>query len=169
MNLLQLADNSKELATWREFGYGQNQQFKLNNVIPFQGVKTLLVQSTCYGETVSAEHVQNLNFLRVKYLNELPKDGSPENVKTKEYGGSDYYFIKPTLSTDVLMRCSCPDWVYRSSYFAWKEKCIFGSKPKAYKRKTTGKRKPMNPIEKPFLCKHLTQLVQFLQAEGWIQ
>lgn len=167
MNLIELSDNNKRVANWREFGYGMNSNFTLKNVVPFQGMKTVLFSASCFGETVKAEHIVNIQFNKIKYVDELPKGKERENVKSYEYKGSTYYFIKPTLEDQVMLRCSCPDMEYTFTYWNYKNKAAFGGPPKAYKRKTN--RKPRNPDHLPGYCKHCSQFINYLQNEGWMQ
>jgi len=164
MNLITLHDNAEKLAKWRKFGYGQNGTWRLTQVIPYKGTKTLLCQAVCNGETVEAEHVSNIQFLNIKFFDEPPSDGEYGTVEYKE---EKYYYVKPTLENDVKIRCSCPDFTYRSAYWAWKAKVIFGGMPKPYKRKTKGKRKPVNPLRIPFSCKHIHQMQALVRTEGY--
>lgn len=167
MNLLELSENNKKVAPWREYGYGQNSNWILKNVLPMQGVKTLLFSAKCNGETVKAEHNVHIQFNQVKYLDELPKDGKHENITEYEFKGSNYIWIKPDLKMNVLVRCSCPDQTHLFAPWNVKNKCWFGMKPKAYKKKTN--RKPRNPDHLPGFCKHLSQFISYLQKHGYIQ
>lgn len=166
MNIQQLIKNTKDLAGWRVEGYGQNANFTLTNILPMVGTKMLLFQSKCRGETVEAEHVQNLQYNQIKYHEEVPEEF--ENIKTVEFRKEQYHYEKPDETNNVQIRCSCADFTYRSAYYAWKEKCLFGTKPKLYKRKTKT-RPPANKLKIPILCKHLVQLTNYLQNEDYIQ
>ena len=161
MTLLELWQSTKKYKEWRGVGYGQNQSWKLMNIIPFRGTKTLLVQMQCFGETEKSEHIINLQFQGLKFVEEIPKNAEYE---TLDYKDQEYYFEHPTIDTEVKVRCSCSDYTYRFSYANWKAKCQFGSKPKAYKKKTN--RKPLNPDLIPGLCKHISQAQSYLKQEG---
>ena len=160
MTLLELWNSTKTFKAWRGTGYGQNQNWQLVNMVPFSGTKTLLLQLKCFGETEDSEHIVNMQFEGLKYVDEVPKNAE---YKTFEYKGEQYHFEHPTIDTEVKVRCSCSDYTYRFSYANWKAKCQFGSKPKAYKKKTN--RKPLNPDLIPGMCKHISQAQSYLKVE----
>ena len=161
MNLLELYDNTKKYKAWRGTGYSQNSNWILKNIVPFKGLKTLLIQAECFGQTVDAIHVVNIQFSGIDYRDEPVKNGDMYEL---EFKGQMYYFVRPTLKTECTVRCSCPDFVYRSSYACWIHKVLFGSKPKKYIKKTN--RKPVNPDNIPIICKHLFQTQSLLHTEG---
>lgn len=165
MNLVELMDNAKKVADWRGTGYSQNQSWNLTNAIPYMGTKSILYQAKCFGQTEAVEHVVNFQFLGLRIY-----DKPIENTDMMKltYKDIDYYCEWPTVHTEVKVRCSCSDWYHRSSYWCWKEKCIFGGKPKAYKRKTKN-HKPVNPLKLPFICKHQWQLQAYLRTENYMK
>jgi len=164
MNLLELFDNAKKLAAWR-VNYAQNDGWNLTQLIPYVGTKTILAQGTCHGYTQeNVKHVVDIQFQNIKFFDEPPEQGEYGTIEYKE---ENYYFIKPTLETDVKIRCSCNDFRFRSSWWAWKQKCIFGGPPKAYKRKTKN-RPPVNKLKIPFLCKHLVSFQSYLHVHKYL-
>lgn len=161
MTLVELYNKTKEYKAWRGLGYGQNQQWTLKNVVPFKGTKTLLIQAQCFGQTVNGIHTVNFQFENLKYVDEIPENAE---YKTYTYKDEDYYFEYPDISTTkVRVRCSCPDFYWRFALADNKANCLFGSKPKAYKKKTN--RKPLNPDMIPGICKHIVQLQSFLKTK----
>lgn len=90
------------------------------------------------------------------------------NVAITDKSGEIYY-IKPihASSTNVNVRCSCPDFTYT---FAWYVKeqlnALAYGKLKKYKRKTTT-RPPRNPHNIAGACKHIIALTNALsQAQA---
>lgn len=164
MNLIELHENSKKVSNWRGDGYSQNANWILKTIIPYKGTNTLLFQATCNGETIEGIHVVNLQFNNVKYFDKPPEDG---DVKEIEFKGEKYYFIRPTLESDVVCRCSCPDYYFTFAYYNWQHKINFGGKPKVYKRKTKT-RPPRNPQHLPGICKHLFQFQSYLRTHDYL-
>lgn len=169
MNLIELHQSTKSVAGWRGEGYGQNQRWELKQCIPFQGTKTLLFQLQCFGETVAAEHVVNIQFSNIRYFLEEDLEEEPDgiNVKEIEYKGQSYYLTPPTLETDVVVRCSCPDYYFTFSWWNFKNKAQFGGPPKKYVRKTTT-RPPRNPGHHPGICKHVFQAQSYLHVHKYL-
>jgi hypothetical protein len=162
MNLIELYDSTKSLSM-RRADYGQNSDWNLKAVIPFQGTKTLLFQAQCFGETVHGEHIVNIQFSGLKYVDE-PKDA---DVKEIEYKDEKYYVQRPTLHTNCTVRCSCPDFYFTWSYWNFKNKALFGNLPKKYVRKTTT-RPERNPKHVPGICKHIFQLQSYLRVHDYL-
>lgn len=165
MNLVELLENAKKVADWRGTGYGQNQQWNLTNVVPYMGTNSILFQGTCYGETETVQHVVNFMFTKLRILEDPIENAEMLKLTYKDV---DYYCEFPTVNSEVKVRCSCSDFQYRSAYWCWKDKCLFGSKPKAYKRKTKN-RKPVNPLKLPFICKHQHQFQSYLRTEKYMK
>lgn len=167
MNLVELLESSKKVANWRETGYGQNTNWVLKSVIPFVGTKTILFQAECFGQTVDATHVTQIQFSGITFFDTLPEDGEHENIKEIDYKGETYYYVKPDINTQCTVRCSCPDFVYRFAWYNFKHKALFGAMPKKYKRKTKT-RPPVNPGHHPGMCKHIFQLQSYLRVHDYI-
>ena len=165
MNLVELMDETKKLASWRGEGYGQNNNWTIKSAIAFAGTKTFLCQGTCFGETVKASHVVAIQWSIVQYFEE---DALPENgdVLTLNYKGEDYHLIRPTLHTECTVRCSCADFEYRLAPWNFKHKALFGSRPKKYVKKTN--RPPVNPGQYPGICKHIFQFQSLLHEKGYL-
>jgi hypothetical protein len=167
MNLIDLHDGATQLASWRATGYGQNGNFTLKSAIPYAGTKSMLFQLTCHGETVQAIHVSHLMFTGLTYFTE---DNLPENVDylTLEYKGENYYLIRPDVHTEVKVLCSCSDFIFSFAMADYRNKCLFGSMPKKYKRKAGSNRKPRNPNGYIGECKHIFQAQSLLHNKGYL-
>jgi hypothetical protein len=163
LNLIELHENNKRVAKWRGTGYSQNGNWTLQQAIPYVGTKTILYALSCHGETVEGIHYVYLQFTNVKFFNEkdVPENGDVRKIK---YRGEDYWYILPTLESDVKLKCTCADYTYTFSFWNFKNKCQFGGPPKVYKKKTN--RKPRNPLKLPGFCKHVFQSQAFLHQEG---
>ena len=160
MNLVELLENAKKVAEWRGTSYNQNRSWDLTNAIPYMGTKSILYSATCFGESEKVIHPVHIQFTGLRVLDELPENADYLKLTYKDV---DYFCEWPTTETQVKVRCGCSDYYYRSSYWCWKEKCLFGSKPKAYKRKTKN-RKPVNPKKLPFICRHLFAFQSYLRV-----
>jgi hypothetical protein len=160
MNLIQLYDSTKKFAGWRQ-SYGQNSDWNLIAIVPFVGTKTLLFQAKCFGETVHGEHMVNIQFSGVNYSEE-----PNSSYKEIEYKGEKYWYERPTLKSEVTVRCSCPDMTYRFAFANIKARCWFGGRPKKYIKKT--KRPPINPDNIAGMCKHLVGLQGYLHFHDYI-
>jgi hypothetical protein len=163
MNLISLYDNAKRVSKSRT-NYGQNSNWNLKNVIPFEGTGTLLFQAECHGETVEAVHIVNMQFSGLKILSELPENADYKEI---EYKGEIYYIERPTLHTEVTVRCSCPDFYFTFMWYNFKNKTLFGRMGKRYVRKTTT-RPERNPLHIPGICKHLFQLQSYLRVHDYL-
>jgi hypothetical protein len=165
MNLVELMDNTKKLASWRGEGYGQNAQWTIKSAIPFAGTKTFLAQGQCFGESVKAIHIVAIQWSKITYFEE---DALPENVDflTLKYKDENYYLIRPTLESECTCRCSCADFEYRLAPWNFKNKALFGSPPKKYVKKTN--RPPVNPGMYPGICKHIFQFQSLLHDKGYL-
>jgi len=165
MTLLELYESTKKFSM-RRADYAQNSNWVLRNVVPFKGTKTLLIQADCNGYTEKATHVVNIQFEGLNYVDEVPKNAE---YKTLTYKDEEYHFSYPTVEdTNVKIRCSCSDFYYTWSYPDWKEKVLFGSKPKKYIRKTKT-RPPRNPDQIPGMCKHIYQAISLLKVEDLLK
>jgi hypothetical protein len=166
MNLITLFDSTKQLAAWRATGYGNsNMNWRLESAIPYKGVKALLFQARCYGETENTEHIVDIYFNGVRYLDEPVKNAE---YKTIEYKNVDYMYAYPDLKTECQTRCSCSDYYFRWEYANKLVKALFGRLSKKYVRKTKT-RPPVNPDHLPGICKHIYGLQGYLRQEGYIK
>ena len=61
--------------------------------------------------------------------------------------------------TDVHVRCTCADFMYRFNYYDHIDKSLFGRKRKKYEGKGLWE---ANPLELPGACKHLMKVSHVL-------
>ncbi len=138
---------------------------KSTSFVPYIGVKTLLVSSMALGE----EHEGNRKWYRPMLLftgvNYTPEKG-PNSV-TVRYQNKDYFFDKLSLElNDARVRCDCPDFRFRFSWWNAQRKSLYGQ-PQKYVRKTTT-RPPVNPMKVIGICKHIGKLSVVLFNSGVI-
>lgn len=121
---------------------------------PFQGMRTLFVKGLAQSE--GNEYNPIILFKRVNFnLNEL---------KLAASDGVEYTMGKISLeNTDVSVRCNCPDFRWRFSYYDHVDKSLYGTKPRKYVRVEGSNRPPANPLKLPGMCKHIIKLVEALQ------
>lgn len=90
---------------------------------------------------------------------------SPQNVTVVDYNGKELHIDPESVkSSNVMVRCDCMDFYWRFANWNLKHKALLGDKPGAYVKKTN--RPPVNPMQKPGVCKHLYKLVQQLRGKG---
>jgi hypothetical protein len=134
-------------------------RFPKLDLLPFLGVKTLFVKGLAQNE--GREYSTYIVFKNVNYK---PED----KIDLVEITGSDglpYKFKKLIAEKhDVLVRCSCPDFKWRWSYWDGQQKCLYGAKPKPYD--PVSNRGPANPLELEGMCKHTLKLVEALKDAG---
>lgn len=126
---------------------------------PFVGMKTLFVKAEARNET--RHYFPMVLFKDVDY--------SPTNriVNIRGSDGKDYRFNKLSLeNNDILVRCSCPDFTYRFSYYNYVDNSLYGKKPKPYIAKGTGH--PANPLQLEGMCKHIMKMIKAIRDSGAI-
>jgi hypothetical protein len=85
-----------------------------------------------------------------------------ESVKLFADDGMFYNLERLSLeNTQVNVRCNCPDFRWRFSYYNSVDESLYGRKPAKYR--STGKRAPANPKQLPGICKHLIKMQEVLQ------
>lgn len=125
--------------------------------IPFKGMKTLFVKG--FAQNEGKEYETIILIKKVNYLNE-----ENQGVRLRASDGLYYNFDKITEQQNVLVRCNCPDFRWRFSYYNHLETSLFGNKHKAYTSK--GKREVANPMQLEGMCKHLMKTVKALSVAG---
>lgn len=132
------------------------QPIRITNIrwTPFRGTKTLFVKGLAQSE--GNEYNPIVLFKNVDYtLNELTLAASD---------GGTYKLGKISLEhQNVSIRCNCPDFRWRFSYFDSLDKSLYGRKPPKYVKAEGSNRPPANPLQLPGMCKHLIKLVEVLQ------
>lgn len=125
--------------------------------LPFIGTKTLFIKGLAQSGESGKEYNPIILFKRVNF---------DENaIKITASDGLDYTFGRLSLlGTDVLVRCSCPDFHWRFNYYNSLDKSLQGKKRGVYEAK--GERSPANPLQLPGMCKHLMKMIKALQESG---
>lgn len=119
---------------------------------PFRGLNTLFVKGLAQSE--GKEYNPIIVFKKVDY--------TKNEVRLTASDGLEYKFGKLSLeSTDVLVRCNCPDFRWRFSYYNHVDKSLYGRKPAEYN--ALGVRPPANPMQMEGMCKHIMKLVKVLK------
>lgn len=95
------------------------------------------------------------------------------NVRTAKTSGRSAQigkgkFMKPIeiTQTKVKVRCDCADFRWRFAFYNAKHKALYGAMPPPYTAK--GNRPPVNPNERPGVCKHIMTVFSFMKREGLI-
>lgn len=127
------------------------------NWIPYLGMKTLLCRGLV--ESDGQEYNPIIQFKKVRFL-----EPQPGVVEIKADDGS--YYIERMFNdiNDVNVRCNCPDFRYRFSYYNYVDHSLFGRKHQHYIANGIGP--PANPAELPGICKHIMKVMQVLNNEG---
>jgi len=119
---------------------------------PFVGVKTLFIKGLAQNE--DREYGPCILFKGVNYQGKA--------VKITANDGLTYNFDKLSLeNTDVLLRCNCPDFRYRFSWYNHLDKSLYGSTAKKYHSKGIGS--VANPMQMEGMCKHLMKTIKILE------
>lgn len=141
---------------------------KLESIIPFAGVNTVLFQLSMRGVTQQyVNHRINILFIGLDFSTEF-KEGY---LKIEDKTGT-YYFSKPSLgNTQIRCRCTCHDFYFTWGIWDFNNGALFGNKPRPYKRKTPPPPKGYpyrNEKKIPGLCKHLFNAMKFLQSSSLV-
>lgn len=136
---------------------------KTTSFTPYVGLKTLLVSATVLGEEYKGNRKMYNPLILFKGVQYVPDKES--NTVTIRVGGKDYYFKQLSLTHNaVAVRCNCPDFRFRFSWYNAQKKSLYG-KPQRYVRKTTTY-PPANPLKVEGICKHLGKLAIVLYNSG---
>lgn len=145
--------------------YSSSKSREVRNIVPYSSQKSLLFQVEHQGMTVRALHQVNLMFSGLTFSEKAQNQIDWLPVK---YKGKTVWASKPSLTkTALVCRCSCPDFYFTFSYWNWKNKAIFGPKPRAYRVK--GDRGPRNPGQHPGFCKHIANTFLLFQTHRWVK
>lgn len=121
--------------------------------VPFLGVRTLFVKGTVKNE--GKKHESIMLFKGVDYGEEKGRipliDSSGRTVFLKRLSSKD---------DEVLVRCSCQDFMYRFNYYNSLDGSLFGRKRAKYEGKNLWE---ANPKGLPGACKHLIKMALVLR------
>lgn len=126
--------------------------------VPFVGMKTLFIKGTAINE--EREYNTLVLFKKMNYLTE-----DHNAVKIIATDGLPYKFDRiDERTTDVLLRCNCPDFRWRFNSYNYVDHSLYGRKAPAYK--AISERGPINPLQMPGMCKHLIKTIKALSSAG---
>lgn len=127
--------------------------------IPFVGMKTLFVKGRVENEGRNYDTI-----LLFKKVNYDIHEHSERTVHLHASDGGQYKFERlDEEKTEVVVRCNCPDFKWRWSYWNHVEGSLYGRKPKPYKGKGGP---PANPLQMEGCCKHIMKTVKALSVAG---
>ena len=121
-----------------------------------EGMRTLTFYANVQSSSIRGYYSVQITFKNVDRLQGL----SEEEI---EQG----YQPKPSLSeNEVMIRCSCNNYRFRFDQANRKNKVGTGARFPLYRRKTN--RKPYNPRMIAGTCKHVIELLDYLQKNKFI-
>jgi hypothetical protein len=144
----------------------------LKNVVPYVGMKSLLLQFLHKGISLPMMYQVDLFFSGVEFF-QTPEEATEARVSSNDLVKVQYKELKTHLrkiridTNLVRYRCSCPDCYFTYAWWAFRDGALFGPRPKPYIRKTTWAPK-RNPGEYSGLCKHGSNSIVLAQKIGWI-
>lgn len=122
--------------------------------VAFRGVGTLFVKATVKNEGRKNESI--VLFKGVRY-----REGRGKGVVPVATSDGKTVFLEALSSsvTDVNVRCTCADFMYRFNYYDHVDKSLFGRKRRKYEGLGLW---AANPLEMPGMCKHLMKTMKAL-------
>lgn len=146
---------------FQAFTSGQNKDQKV--IVPYKGTNSLLISMKAWGVTQASLHNVTLLFSDVEILTENPNSSNYFQVP---YDGVMYWCKKLDRTRNPLTsRCTCADFFYTFSFYNYNAGCLYGTKPRPYKRLTTT-RPPRNPKHIVGCCKHIYHSWTVLRNSG---
>jgi hypothetical protein len=130
---------------------------------PFIGMKTLMVKGLAQNE--GKEYTCYMVFKNVLYHPDRDDVGL---VEVRDITGAQYLLERLSLEdTDVLVRCSCPDFAWRFNYSDHLSHDLMGRKRKKYE--AIHNPGSANPNNDKGLCKHLMKMSQIIAGSNVIE
>lgn len=121
-----------------------------------EGVKTLTFYANVKSSTFNTFYSVIITFKGVERTDGLTEDEINKGFQPK-----------PTLSkNEIMIRCSCNNYRFRFDQANRKNKVGTGARFPIYRRKTN--RKSYNPRMIAGTCKHVIELLDYLQKNGFI-
>jgi hypothetical protein len=125
---------------------------------PYVGFKTILFRSSVLNTNENTKYNCLMLFKNVNY------QGNQVKIKTQDL--KEYSFDRLSFeNTDVLLRCNCPDFRWRFSWYDKIDKSLYGRPPSYYKAKGVGY--AANPMELEGMCKHLIKMAIVLKESNF--
>jgi len=144
--------------------------------IPFAGTNTVLIQFNHRGLTEALKtHRVQLQFTGIRVLreDELNTTALRATARAKTFfeafwKGKRYFVEKPSIQTEVRVRCTCSDSFFRWNWWNFEEGTAFGPKPRKYQRKTRTA-PSVNPEHNPGVCKHMVNSMLLMETSGLLK
>jgi hypothetical protein len=128
-------------------------------------IQTSFNNAKAPGMKISQINIVSLRGVNVKQITALVDSVSEPGKMYKCWmmftGVKEAHKTKPSMNTEVFVRCSCDSFYYWFGYFNKKFGALAGRGMKPYTRKTDNPNLVRNKQELPGLCKHLI----FMTAE----
>lgn len=137
---------------------GKSPRMNLTDVkysLTSEGGKTgIMVTSHCISGDSGNHYDQVFMFNKIV----LDEEDTPENMTVKTTDGKDIHVnYRGLANSDVKVRCTCLDFYWRFAVYNFNKKALYGDRPPPYIKKTS--RPPVNPMQKPGVCKHIYKLL----------
>ena len=130
---------------------------------PFLGMKSLMIKGLAQNKHNGHEYNCFIVFEDVTYHDKISR-GIIEIVEQMK---KNYLLERlSTENTQILVRCSCPDFSWRGTHWNHERKSLFGRNRKKYEAfYAPGS---ANPSESEMLCKHLIKMMKVLEVTNLI-
>lgn len=163
MTVRQLYNSGIRVASTRRFPPSSKTR-RIVGVVPYIGTKSILFQLEHYGITQAAQHAIYIMFSGLHITEDEQDTGYYLVIPHKD---KKLFVQKPDYDkTKIRVRCSCLDFYHTYALWDYNSGCLFGTKPRPYKRKTTT-RPPRNPNHYPGMCKHIYNSLLLFQTNEW--
>lgn len=126
------------------------------------GVQGLTVNSDCVSGDSGNHYSQVIVFKKIKLLPEDTPEARTFETSDGKMVHVDNYSLQ---SSDVKVRCNCLDFYWRFTNFDFKHKALQGDPNPPYVKRTN--RPPVNPMQKPGICKHIYQLLKTVSPDAY--
>lgn len=133
--------------------------------IPAPESNNLRLTSVARNFISSKKYDTTISFNDIEYE---PED-TPQNI-TFIASDNEKYHIQPIIlrTKTCKVSCNCLDFYFRFANWNFNTDSLDGKKPPTYYPKTHN-RPPVNPENKPGMCKHIIKLIQVLKAARLIK
>lgn len=124
---------------------------------PFIGLKTLFIKGLAQNQGKEYNPIilfKGVNYLESGGTSVIDNIGSTFNLQQLSFENND-----------VVLRCNCPDFLWRFNFYNHLDQSLYGRKRKKYESHGG---LPANPSELPGMCKHLIKLSMAIRESGLI-
>jgi hypothetical protein len=129
--------------------------------VPYVGLKTLFIKGLAQNTENSKEYNPILLFKKINYSSVKGNN----YIEIRDNNGKNY-LLEKISENDVLVRCSCKDFLWRGNYADHLDHSLYGRKRTEYASQTN--RPPVNPNNDPMVCKHVIKLYKVIEQSGII-